>query len=138
MLLPSQVSKKSLDQLNKQQKSINNLQSDSLFIVEEILEVKNATVLVKWENYKVLTWESLSNMPFFIKKLIEKNGSGKIKIPNPIVKHEKIIDGCKHVLLEWTDETGETDVVWQAYPIHSAEEDFSCQTKKDKDKRLCR
>ena len=136
VLLPNQISRKTLDKLNAQQKALNDLQADSLFVVEEILKVEASSVLVKWENYGNPTWEPLVNMPTFIQTLINKKGA--CKILDHVIRHEKVIDGCKHVLLEWTDEFGEKDVVWQHGDETSATDDFSCQTKKDKDKRLCR
>ena len=111
MLLPSQIAKESLEKLNKQHKLSSNLEPDMLFIIEAILEVKGDSVLVKWEGYKESTWEPLSNMPEFVVQFVEQNGCGKI--PEPVVKHEKVIDGNKHILLEWKNNVGEKDVLWQ-------------------------
>ena len=130
VLLPSQVTKASLEDLNRQQKLQNNLDTDKLFVVEAILESKLDLVLVKWEGYKHPTWEPLSNMPSFIKTFLSQNGCGKV--PDPIIKHEKMIDGNKHVMLEWTTEAGEKDVLWHTVEKAEEEEVFKCDTKKDK------
>ena len=106
-----------------------------LFIVESILERKEDSVLVKWEGYKSPTWEPLSNMPVFIQHFVDKKGGGKI--PDPVVKHKKNVDGNIHVMLEWLTETGEKDIMWQK--VAETEDDiFKCDTRKDKDKRICR
>ena len=74
-------------------------------------------------------------MPDFVQHFVEKNGPGKI--PDPVVKHQKTIDGNIHVMLEWRNDTGEKDVVWKR--VEKTEVDaFKCDTKKDKDKRICR
>ena len=136
VLLPSQVSKTSLEELNRQQKLRNNLETDKLFVVEGITEIKLDDVLVKWEGYKNPTWEPMSNMPSFIRKFVSSHGCGKV--PDPIIKHEKVIDGNKHVMLEWTTDAGDKDVLWHAVEKTDEEEVFKCDTKKDKDTRLCR
>ena len=69
------------------------------------LDIKAGTIQVKWENYEKPTWEPLSNMPIFIQKFVEINGCGKI--PSPIVKHVKEVDGNCHALLEWNNDVGE-------------------------------
>ena len=135
VLLPSQIAKESLEKLNKQHKLSSNLEPDMLFIIEAILEVKGDSVLVKWEGYKESTWEPLSNMPEFVVQFVEQNGCGKI--PEPVVKHEKVIDGNKHILLEWKNDVGDKDVLWQKEKIDESEDVFKCDTKKDKDKRVC-
>ena len=109
VLLPSQVTKASVQELNRQQKLQNSLETDKLFVVEAIIECKLELVLVKWEGYKHPTWESFVDIPRFIRKFLSQNGCGKI--PDPIVKHEKIIDGNEHVMLEWTNEACEKDVL---------------------------
>ena len=135
VLLPGQLEKESLDILNRQHKQESNLEADMLFIIESILERKGASVLVKWEGYKKPTWEPFSSMPDFVQHFVEKNGPGKI--PDPVVKHQKTIDGNIHVMLEWRNDTGEKDVVWKR--VEKTEVDaFKCDTKKDKDKRICR
>ena len=53
VLLPSQVSKDSLSNLNKQQKNMNDLNSDMLFIVEAIQEIKKEQVLGKKSKYSL-------------------------------------------------------------------------------------
>ena len=113
-----------------QQKLHNNLDTDKLFVVEAILEIKSDVVLVKWEGYQNPTWEPLSNMPSFIRKFLNLNGCGKIL--DPIIKHEKLIDGNKHVMLEWTTDAGEKDVLWHALVEAGEEDEFKCDTKKDK------
>jgi hypothetical protein len=63
---------------------------------------------------------------------VEKSGTGKI--PDPLVKHQKTVEGNTYVMCT---ETGEKDVVWKK--VDKTEEDvFKCDTKKDKDKRICR
>ena len=136
VLLPSQVSKETRDKLNKQQRMRSELDVDMLFIVESILDKSGEEILVKWENYKQPTWEPLSSMPAFIKSYVENNGCGNI--PDPIIKHVKTVDGNKHVMLEWTDNAGDKDVMWQKMTVSEFEDEFKCDTKKDKDKRLCR
>ena len=72
-------------------------------------------------------------MPSFIKQFIEEKGCGKI--PDPHVRHEKTIDGNRHVLLEWTNSSGDKDVMWQTCGAGDADteaEEFECDTKKDK------
>ena len=86
--------------------------------------------------YKQPTWEPLSSMPAFIKSYVENNGCGNI--PDPIIKHVKTVDGNKHVMLEWTDNAGDKDVMWQKMTVSEFEDEFKFDTKKDKDKRLCR
>ena len=43
-----------------------------------------------------------------------------------------MIDGNKHVMLEWTTLAGEKDVLWHAVEKAEEEEVFKCDTKKDK------
>ena len=135
VLLPHQVTKESLEKLNRQHKLHSNLEPDILFIIESLLEQKEDSVLVKWEGYKTPTWEPVSNMPVFIKHFLEKNGCGNI--PDPVVKHKKTVDGNVHVMLEWRTDAGEKDVMWQKVKVNE-EDVFKCDTKKDKDKRICR
>ena len=44
----------------------------------------------------------------------------------------------KHILLEWKNDVGDKDVLWQKEKIDESEDVFKCDTKKDKDKRVCR
>ena len=86
---------------------------------------------VKWEGYQKPTWEPIQNMPSFIKKFVDEKGCGRI--PDPIVRHEKIIDGNKHVMLEWTTDAGERDVLCQALEKkYYCRRELNCDTKKNK------
>ena len=80
VILPHQLSKESLESLNKQHKAESNLENDMLFVIESILEGKLDSILVKWEGYKKPTWEPFSNMPSFVQIYVDRNGSGKIPI----------------------------------------------------------
>ena len=135
VLLPDQLTKESLENLNRQHKNNSNLEVDMLFIIESILEQKGDSILVKWEGYKHPTWEPFANMPEFVKHFVENSGPGKI--PDPVVKHQKTVDGNTYVMLEWRTDTGEKDVVWKKVD-KTEESTFKCDTKKDKDKRICR
>ena len=54
-----------------------------------------------------------------------------------MIKHKKTVDGNIHFMLEWQTDTDEKDVIWQK--VESTEKElFKCDTKKDKDKRICR
>ena len=107
-----------------------------LFVIEAILEQKEDLVLVKWLGYANPTWKPFGNMPEFVQHFLDKNGCGKI--PDPVIKHKKAVDGNTHVMLEWRTEAGEKDVTWQKVGATDEEEVFKCDTKKDKDKRICR
>ena len=60
------------------------------------------------------------------------DGDGPISFKSSIVQHEKVVGGNKHVMLEWTNEAGEKDVLWHAVEKVAEKEVFKCDTKKDK------
>ena len=94
--------------------------------------------LIKWENYENPTWEPKANIPEFIINYFEK--TGRSNIPTARIKHTKVVGGSKYHLLVWDDSPGEMN--WEpeeAFDFDgAATEMYSCNTRKDKDKRLCR
>ena len=62
--------------------------------------------------------------------LSQRSGCGRI--PDPVVRHEKQVDGNRHILLEWTDECGVRDVMWQIAELELGNSEFNCDTRKDK------
>ena len=120
-----------------------------MFVVEGILEKKSTKgqekYLIKWENYEKPTWEPKSNIPDFIINYYEK--TGRSTIPTARVKHTKVVGGSRFHLLVWDDPSGEMN--WEeedAFDISDSGETgetgeteiYSCNTRKDKDKRICR
>ena len=112
---------------------------------------------VKWENYAKSTWEPKENIPEFIVNYYERTGNNNI--PAARIKNTKVVGmesdyedikinkksvksgGSKFHLLVWDDEAGE--MFWEEEDgltvEHSSENPFyHCNTKKDKDKRICR
>ena len=94
---------------------------------------------IKWENYKDPTWEPRSNIPEFLINYYEK--TGRSTIPAARIKHTKVVGGSRFHLLVWDDASGEMN--WEeddALEVFDSEETevYSCNTKKDKDKRICR
>ena len=89
---------------------------------------------VKWENYSECTWEPMENIPNFIINYFER--TGKNDIPAARIKHTKVIGDSKFHLLVWDDEDGE--MFWEQEDSLFSNIEFSCNTKKDKDKRICR
>ena len=145
MLLPSQVTDSTKSCLNKEHTGRDTgLERDSIFIIEKILKKKNVgkatKYLIKWENYHQTTWEPQENIPKIFKEYFER--TGKQDIPTPRIKHTKKIGNTQYHLLTWDDGsvTWAEDSEFQFAGSIEAEatEPFSCQTRKDKDKRLCR
>ena len=61
---------------------------------------------VKWQGYDVMTWEPAQNIPAWIIKYYEKNGSADI--PRPRIKSVKSVGSGKYYLLTW-DKSDEPD-----------------------------
>ena len=101
--------------------------------------------LIKWENYDEPTWEPRDNIPEFILNYYEK--TGRSDIPTARIKHTKVVGGSRFHLLGWDDPSGEMN--WEeegAFNLQKSGESgesgetetYSCNTQKDKDKRICR
>ena len=95
--------------------------------------------LIKWENYDEPTWEPKTNIPEFILNYYEK--TGRSDIPAARIKHTKVVGGSRFHLLVWDDQAGEMN--WEEdrafeFLDHGESEKYSCNTRKDKDKRICR
>ena len=91
------------------------------------------------KNYEDPTWEPKSNIPEFILNYYERTGCSDI--PAARIKHTKVVGGSKFHLLVWDDASGEMN--WEEDEafnfLGSGEmEIYSCNTRKDKDKRICR
>ena len=109
---------------------------------------------VKWENYKEKTWEPQKNIPQFIIDYFERTGNNNI--PQARIKNTKVIGklmmkrnqlckllskgGSKYHLLVWDDK--ECEMFWEEEPAMHLDslisETYTCNTQKDKDKRICR
>ena len=66
-LLPLGVSKETLNKLNREQKKkASDLERDSIFVIEKILEKKvfNSVTKyhIKWENYSETSWDQECNI----------------------------------------------------------------------------
>ena len=98
--------------------------------------------LIKWENYDEPTWEPQENIPNFILNYYEK--TGRSDIPTARIKRTKVVGGSRFHLLVWDDPSGEMN--WEEEEafnfrefVESGDtEAYSCNTQKDKDKRICR
>ena len=99
--------------------------------------------LIKWENYDEPTWEPSNNIPNFLINYYERTGCSDI--PAARIKHTKVVGGSRFHLLVWDDPSGEMN--WEeegAFNLQESGESgesvetYSCNTQKDKDKRICR
>ena len=77
-----QLEESSLATLNRDKKNRqHDSELDGVFLVEEILGVKDDRYHVKWKGYQTTTWEPSKNIPKFIKDFYKK--TGKSKLPKP-------------------------------------------------------
>ena len=102
-------------------------------------KTKKTTYHIKWENYDETTWEPAENIPKVFRDYFDR--TGRQDLPTPRIKHTKKIGNTKYHLLSWEDGTN-TWAEEEEFQFKGSSEiqadNFSCQTRKEKDKRLCR
>ena len=134
-LLPTSISKETLTTLNKEQKKrTSELERDSIFVIEKILEKKKVNgkfkYKIKWENYKETTWEPQDNIPEVFRNYYERTGNERI--PEPRIKHSKKVGSTTYHLLSWDRENQywERDEAFSLEGQETPAEGFQCQTRK--------
>ena len=126
----------------RQQVKTEKVEED-VFTIEAILQKKNSKdgplYLVQWMGYEEKTWEPQKNIPSFILKYFEKNGSSAI--PKPRIKSTKKVGTGLYYLLTW-DKTSEPDmyVPESDFIISPTEEErtASCNTLKSHGAKFCK
>ena len=138
------LSRENVNTLRKTRKQVKNEKiEEDVFTIKAIHKTKSSKngplFLVQWQGYEVMTWEPEKNIPQFIIKYYEKNGSADI--PKPRIKSTKNVGSGKHYLLTW-DSSDEPDYyVPESDFIISPEEEVrmtSCNTKKSHGARMCK
>ena len=144
VLLPSQISETTWQNLNSEQEARkNDLEKDNIFVIEKILEKKKtkgkAFYKIKWGSYEETSWEPETNIPKIFRDFYDRTGIQEL--PSPRIKHTKTIGNTEYHLLSW-DDWSKTWAQDSEFCFKGSKENlketFSCQTRKDKDKRLCR
>lgn len=101
-------------------------------------------MLVKWMGYSDLTWEPRENIPDWIVEFYSISTNLRQNLPKPYIKHVKEVGkGQKYYLLSWEGRKGQEEWIDQdmlsMYYCKTTEGDLlSCNTVKDRDKRLLR
>ena len=136
-LLPSALSKETLTTLNKEQKKrAEDLERDSIFVIEKILGKKlnqgKVKYKIKWENYEQPTWEPQENIPEIFRNYYDRTGNENIFEPR--IKHTKKVGSTIYHLLSWEDGSvyweKENAFTLEGLNIGTHEETFKCQTRK--------
>ena len=117
--------------------------NDDIFIIESIVEMKPKEVLVKWAGFDTSTWEPKDNIPEWIVHFYQDPKKLSKPLPNPYIKHIKRVGkGQTYYLLSWEGGDGEEEWLDESLinMYTGAVEDSisSCNTVKDKDKRILR
>ena len=126
----------------RQQVKTEKIEED-VFTVKSIQKKKSSKngplFLIQWQGYEVMTWEPEENIPGWIIKYFEKNGSADI--PRPRIKSTKKVGSGLYYLLSW-DKTDAPDYyVSENDFVISPEEEakmISCNTKKSHGARFCK
>ena len=139
-LCPNNISKETLLKLNKEQKQNSELERDSIFVMEKILDKKSIDgtlkYQIKWENYTQTTWEPADNIPLIFRNYFDKTGNQKVLQSR--IKHTKKIGNTLYHLLSWDEENlyWEREEAFEIEGLATQEDDshggnnFKCQTQK--------
>ena len=141
----------SLRKFRKESRAAEKSIDDDMYIIESIHEIKTiedqTRYKVKWFNFpeEACTWETDENIPRFIINYYSSDTSRLgIQLPNPRIKHTKTtLAGTKYHFLSWDGERGGQWLGEDFFQLASDNEqmnfsDLSCQTRKSRDKRICR
>ena len=128
--------------------------NDQAFIIESILGVEkneNGETMyrIKWFNYPLesATTEPECNIPKFIIEYYKDTSKFGKTLPSPRIKHtKKTSSGTKFHFLTWEGETGGQWLGEDFFKLAEGKDgekslllpDLTCQTRKSRDKRICR
>ena len=149
----SSDSRKKLKKYKNDHKASQNALDDDVYIIESILDITvnnaNESIFkVKWFNFPVeaATYEPMENIPKFIIEYYKDDNDRLGKpLPNPIIKHsKKTSTGSMFYFLAWEGEKGGKWHGEDFFKLAGDQEasslipELSCQTRKSRDKRICR
>ena len=124
---------------------------DDLFVIETILETKKTesnetSWKVKWMDYppEEATWEDSTSIPKFIQDYYSDVSKLGTRLPEPIIKHTKVVGENQYHYLSWSGEKGGKWLDESFFNIASEDgsvmstvrELNSCGTRKSRDKRV--